>query len=214
MSLVISVSLHLHLCLVSSLSLSSSSLLTCISGSPETTQRHCSGYSHRSASASDAPLNYKRGGTAAWQRGISTSWVPRHTHRHFPSHRSLEKNSLSKPSRNLSSASPFPMTTCCHHPKRASDPIHKVNHVELCRRVALSEVQMANSLPGCWDSGSIPFTSHKIIRNQSSSSPVGPLRLRIFLWFLVLAGTVPNPAVAPAWPPWFLGLAESSQVFC
>ena len=64
-----------------------------ISGSPETTQRHYSGYSHRPASA-DAPLNHKRGGTAAWQRGISTSWVPRHTHGHFPSHRSLEKQSL------------------------------------------------------------------------------------------------------------------------
>ena len=74
-------------------------------------------------------------------------------------------------------------------------PIQKVNHVELCHRVTLSDVQMANSLPLCWESGSIPSTSHKIMRNQSSSSPsspVGPLRLRIFLWFLVLVGTVPK----------------------
>ena len=62
--------------------------------------RHYSGYSHRSASASDAPLNHKRGGTAAWQRDISTSWEPRHTRGSIPftAYKIMRNRSSSSPS--------------------------------------------------------------------------------------------------------------------
>ena len=54
-------------------------------------------------------LSTTRGGTAAWQRGISTSWVPRHTRGHFPSHRTLK--TVSPSHQKLATASPFPRTT-------------------------------------------------------------------------------------------------------
>ena len=86
-------------------------------------------------------------------------------------------------------------------------PIQKVNHVELCRRVALSDVQMTNSLPRCWDSGSIPFTSRKIMRK-----PILPRLPRADFPLVLGAGGYwsQRPAVAPAWPPWFWEQSPSS----
>ena len=115
-------------------------------------------------------------------RGISTSWVPRHTRGHFPSHRTLKKSLQA--TKNWQPHRPFPRQLTDSIRSVLLIPIQKVNHVELCRRVTLSKVQIANTLPWYWDRESISFTSHKIVRNQSSSSPaspVGPLRLQIFL---------------------------------